>query len=845
MFRMQLARCSSIFSLTICGVVGVNSSAVQAQSSVPWMDPPLVQAQAAQTSDAGKEKIARERASQLIRAMTLEQKMKQLTGEEAGVLPELPQCYGARHVAGIAALGVPIFRISNGPVGVGQNDCVDARAFGPDRKPDASPYSHPSSARATALPSAIGVAASFDPSVAAAFGDIIADEMNGLALHVFEAPGINLTRLSIAGRNFEYFGEDPYLSGSMAVAETKAVQSHGIIAMAKHFVANEQETNRGSIHENVDDQVLRELYLLPFEMAVKDGHIASIMCSYNTINGYQACENKPLLTGVLRDDWGFTGYVQSDFAAMKTTVESLTGGLDHEMPAPRHWSPDKLKAALANGSITVHQIDRALVRRYTQMFKAGIADRPLKQTSVNFAANGQKARALGIRSAVLLQNNGALPLAREAKTIVLVGKATQVYAQQAMAGGAIFGRYMGAGGGSSDVVPHYEVSPLAGIKNALRDLKKDPAAVKLILIDDANSQATIDGAATSMSEALSRIAEADAVVVMAGTNAEEGADRASFKSDDGQVLAAPASAGSSLDWYVDAPGKIATDKPGSNLAKSSQTNEMIRQILATHSKTSREMATKTVLVLKDNASISVDRAIVGKAGPSILEVWFPGQEDGNIVADLLFGKGAPSGRLPVTYPFAGNGFLDSIKPLQYPGVPSSDSKTMTVEYSERLKIGYRWYDANTDGKCATVSGSNPCVAFPFGFGLTYTTFTQSKAMVAHDKIADTYTVTASIRNAGKVAGTYVAQVYVSLPDSANRGGATQPPKRLVGFQSVALQPGAERQIMITIDPSASNHPLGVWNESIKKWIIPGGAYRIGIGNSSSPHDIVSAGTITR
>jgi beta-glucosidase len=264
----------------------------------PWMSPAIVAEWASASDDSAREAVTRRRARLLISAMTLPQKLQQLTGSPPGILPELPHCFGGRHVAGIAALAIATFRTANGPVGVGQNDGIARRIYDDVVVGDPSPhaayiaYTHPTSAQATALPAAIAVAASFDPKLAAAFGDVIATEMNDLGLHVFEAPGVNLARLPILGRNFEYFGEDPFLTGTMATAETRAVQRRGLIAMLKHYVANEQETNRQTIQETVDSQVLRELYLLPFEMAIKDGKASAVMCAYNYVNGKSSCENR-------------------------------------------------------------------------------------------------------------------------------------------------------------------------------------------------------------------------------------------------------------------------------------------------------------------------------------------------------------------------------------------------------------------------------------------------------------------------------------------------------------------------------------------------------------------------
>lgn len=839
--RTSLALCAT---LTLA-LLGTAPAAAGPDAKNPWMAPTIVKQQARAKTDAAKEAVARNRARALIGAMTLEQKMQQLTGSMPELLHELPDCYGARHVSAIPALQIPTFRISNGPVGVGQNDCVsrsvyDRVASGKGRFTDA--YTHPTSAQATALPSGMGVAASFDPSTAALFGEVIATEMNNLGLHVFEAPGANMARLPILGRNFEYFGEDPFLTGTMAVAETRAVQSHGLIAMAKHFVANEQETNRQTIQETIDPQALRELYLLPFEMAVKDGRVASIMCAYNYVNTVSSCENESNLTGALRKDWGFTGYVQTDFFAMKSTVAPLAAGMDHEMPIPSHWAPAKLKAALDKGEIQVSQIDTALERRYTQMFKAGIFDRPLVQTPIDFPRNGAKAREIGVRSAVLLQNNGALPFAPAASNnVVVIGKATQVYAQQAVAGGALTGQPMGSGGGSSDVVPHYTVTPVEGIRSALAAAGNRDAKVKLILVDDANATATIDGAQASFNDALVQAGAADAVVLMAGTISEEGADRATFTSASGNTLAAGAVEGSTLDWYSAKSNIIATTS-GSNAAKNSNTVAMIEAVMSARSTTARPMAEKTALVLKDNAGVAMDPKLVGAQGPAILEVWFPGQEDGNIVADLLFGRRNPAGKLPVTFPFAGKGFLDSITPEQFPGVKGADGKSQTVSYTEGLHIGYRWYDANVSGQCAPANGVNPCVAFPFGHGLSYTRFSVSKPSVTYDRKSGAYLASATVTNTGKRAGAETVQAYLALPAAA---GLKQPPKRLVGFRKVELAPGASKQVTIAIDPAGSNHPLSVWDEKGHAWVTPAGEYDLWVGTSSSPAGLAKAGSFTR
>lgn len=772
----------------------------------PWMDKLLTPEQ---------------RATLLVSAMTLPQKEAQLVGSGPTIVPELPNCLGGRHVTGIAELEIPTLRITNGPVGIGQNDCVD-----PTTNPAnlAAVFTSASSAKATALPSAIALAASFDPNVATEFGDVVGVEANNLALHVFEAPGANLARLPVLGRNFEYFGEDPYLTGTMTVAETKAVQNHGVIAMAKHFVANEQETNRQTVSEIIDDQVLHELYLLPFEMAVKDGKVASVMCSYNTVNGYQACENPDMLTGVLREQWGFDGYVQSDFFASKSTVNSMLAGMDHEMALGINWSVAKLNAALAAGQLTEANLNTALTRRYTQMFRMGIFDRPVVQTPIDFAAGVVHAQSIGNQATVLLQNNGALPIAKTVGNVVVIGKQTQVYAQQAVAGGARVGFAFGAGGGSSDVVPNASVTPVQGLRNVLGNLGNTTASVKLILVDDANSTATIDGTATTYAAALAAAAAADSVIIMAGTIAEEGADRASFTTASGTTLAA---IGDNLDWYVPLPSATATTTSGTNIAANSNTVAMIKSIMASTSTTAKAMPAKTVLVLKDNAGVSMDPTLVGTAGPAILEAWFPGQEDGNIVANALFGVTNPSGKLPVTFPLVGQAFMEQVTPSQFPGVLNS-ANVPVVTYDEKLNIGYRWYNSK-----------NITPAFPFGHGLSYSTFSITSTLTAPTASDPKVYVKATVANTGQTAGSEVVQVYLNVPSSVY---LPQPPKRLVGFQKVALAVGESKQVTIAIDPDASNHPLGVWNKTAQKFVVPSGLFTVYAGNSSG--NVTTVGTFT-
>ncbi|AHG92713.1 glycoside hydrolase family 3 domain protein (plasmid) [Gemmatirosa kalamazoonensis] len=759
---MTLARHVAAAALSL----GAAAAAHAQSSSPPWTNAALPPAR---------------RAELLLAAMTRDEKFAQLVGAP-GVVAELPQCYGARHVPGIPRLKIPTFRITNGPVGVGQSDCVPATG---SNAPTGALMTR-DAPKATALPSGMAVAASFDRAVATRFGDVIGQETRDLALHVLEGPGLNLARVPQGGRNFEYFGEDPFLTGTMAVAEIRAIQAHGVIAMAKHFVANEQETARTSVNEIIDDRVLHELYLLPFEMAVRDGDVASVMCSYNAVNGPHACEDRHHLTDVLRGQWKFAGYVQSDFFATHGAASALKAGMDHEMPgvvipnapanAPiRTWfTPANLAAAIDRGELTMADVDTALARRYRQMFRLGVFDRPVALAPIDTARHARLAREIGEQSAVLLKNAGSLlPLnSRAIRSVALIGQAD--YATKAVAGCC---------GGSSDVIPFATVMPLDGVRRALATLGSSATATLTVVANDA----------ANLADAVAAARSADVAIVLAGTISEEGRDLPGVALPNGQ------------DAIVAA---VAAANP------------------------------RTVVVLKDNASALLPWI---DAVPAVLEAWFPGQADGDVVARLLFGLATPSGRLPVTFARRAAD-LPVTTPRQWPGVDSAGTPAKvgaagfgmaaggpyTVEYSEGLAIGYRWFDAR---------GIAPL--FPFGHGLSYTTFAMSDLAVRPRASDGTrpITVELTVRNTGTRRGAEVPQVYVSLPASAG-----EPPKRLVGFEKVWLDPGERRRVRITIDPAAASHPLGVWDAATQTWRIPSGAFRVQVARSAA--EVVLADTVT-
>ena len=611
---------------------------------------------------------------------------------------------------------------------------------------------------ATSLPMTIGVAASFEPELAAAYGDLIGSETATLGQHVLEGPGLCLHRTPIAGRNFEYFSEDPYLSGVMGVEVTKALQSHDVIAMAKHYVVNDQEYERFRTNVEVDEHVLRELYLIPFEMACKDAGIAAVMSAYNRIRGVYATECRHTLTTVLRDEWGWDGYVQSDFWSCRSAAGSLNAGMDHEMPDAKWLNETNVQNALHDTSLEIETVDRALVRRFTQMFRFGQFERPYAPGEIDAAAHGAIARRIGARMAVLLKNAPAddgeplLPLAAASvRSIVIIG-------QDQFAGEACLG-----GGGSSKVLPLYTVPPLDGLRDVVADLGAD---IEVTLVTVARDLADLDAAKAAA-------AAADVVVVMAGVIATEGADMPEPRQPNGQ-------------------------------------ERMVAELLAANE--------RTIVVLKDSTPVMLPWIDAAKA---VLQVWNQGTEDGHVVADLLFGLANPGGKVPTTYAAAESDLLYAGRPERYPGTDEGSGYPV-IRYSEGLQMGYRWFQAQ---------GIAPL--YSFGYGLSYSTFEVSGVAVStatSDGVA-AFDVTATVTNTGSRAGSEVVQVYVGIPV------AGQPPKRLIGFRRVELEPGESREVTITIDPSATNHPLSVWDCATGGFTVRPGSYEVSVGTScdDTPH----------
>jgi beta-glucosidase len=676
---------TALLAVAVGASVGLAPAALAAAAPRrPWMNQALT---------------PEERAGLLVAQMTLDEKVSQIHMLDVSAHP--------REVPGIPRLGVPAFKVTNGPAGAGPGD-----------SPNAQP--------ATALPAALALSATWDPAQARAFGRIVGIEVSSRGEHLLEAPGVNIARVPRNGRNFEYFGEDPYLAGQIAVPEIQAVQAEGILTEVKHFAANNQENQRKTIDVRVDERTLREIYLPAFEASVRQGGAAAVMCAYPKVNGDFGCENSHLLADILRRDWGFSGFVQSDYTATHSTVKAALAGLDLSMK--HDFYGEATKTAVLNGQLPESTVDTMVARRLAQMFRFGIFDNPPAPRQIPAREHGAVARSIARQGAVLLKNSGGqLPLdAGALRSIAVIGP----YAGAAHTGGT----------GSSAVTPLYTVSPVSGIRGHV------PSNVRVRFNDGSDPNSAANLARSS-----------DVAIVMVGNKDREGTDRADLS------------------------------LPGNQ-------NTLVSAVAAA--------SPHTVVVLKTGGPVLMPWL---NSVEAVLEAWYPGEEDGNVVADLLFGNANPSGRLSMTFPRTETDTAAHTA-AQYPGING------TVTYSEGLQVGYRWNDAQ-----------NVTPLFPFGFGLSYTTFAlRNLAVPATPPASGPVTVAVDVTNTGSRAGAEVVQVYVSSPAAA---GA--PPKQLRGFAKVALQPGETRRVTIALDPRA----FSIWDTGA--WRTVRGGYGVLVGDSSA------------
>lgn len=629
----------------------------------------------------------------------------------------------------IARLGIPAIKMADGPMGVrnwrGSSAVTNNAATAP--------------VAATAFPVGIGMAATWDVELVGREARAIAQEVKALGRDMILGPTVNINRVPLWGRNFEGYGEDPYLAARIAVAYVKAVQGEGVIPSVKHFAANNEEYERHRIDEKIDERTLHEIYFPAFKAAVREAGVWAVMSAYNKVNGLWCAENPYLLTETLRKRWGFRGFVISDWGSTYSTDGTINAGMDLEMPggeAMRVWAnkpetkrdgngagwltADKVLAAVAEGRVKQEAVDEGVRRILRVMFTAGLFDHPhAGGGEVDTPEQRQVARTAANESIVLLKNAGVLPLtAGKARTIAVIGPSAAVPRT--------------GGGGSSLVRPKYAVTALDGIKEAARGRAEISYALGAAMEGEQASwtpQALRD-------EAVALARKSDVAVIVAGYSARlegEGFDRKSMDLPAGQ-------------------------------------DELIEAVAAANN--------NTIVVIAAGAPVTMTRWI--DRVPAVVYAWYGGQEAGHAIGDVLFGAVNPSGKLPVTFP---KELKDSPAYSHYPG------ENLHVEYAEGIYVGYRGLDKN---------GVEP--RFPFGHGLSYTRFDYSHLKVAPARIAvgKTVSVSVRVRNSGPRAGAEAVQLYLQPPPSR----VDRPVKELKGFGRIMLQPGETKTVSFTLGQDA-------------------------------------------
>lgn len=834
---------------------------------------------------------AERRALAMLARMTLDEKVDMLHGE-------LNNFFGFYN-GPIPRLGIPAQTMADGPSGVRVGTpSVNGR-------------------RATQLPAALALAATWDTTTAEEYGRLIGDEAHKTGHNVQLGPSVDIARAPLWGRMVESYGEDPLLAGSMGAAFIRGVQTSPVIATAKHFIAYTQETDRVFANNSViNERALREIYARPFEIALRDGKPGAVMCSFNKINGIYACENEPTLNQLLKQEFGFSGWVMADYSAQFETVPAILAGLDQDMPG--NFTPDvgpgecrfcrPLLDAVRDGRVPLSRIDDAVMRMLRKMYLHGLFDSPPLIQPLAEAEHGAQARAIASKAIVLLKNDRAvLPLSaprsivvigRDADSVPVTGGSAKVEPTyivsilqgiRSRAGAGVQVQHIGGADPVTaaailpgpDPVPSDFLTPALGAGRGLRAEyflnptfsgtperdRTDPyAAVNggLFLLPgldapsphfplqpvslNTSSSFRWTGQLTApmagvyelvlTSSGTSRLYINGVVVVSTrpGANAGEmtiASGSFTFDADSIHdirieyvndappgpdvgpqfkfgwrppvgVIAPQAAAAAALARNADVAIVVVRDYSGEGgdkqtLRLPNGQSELIRQVAAANPRTIVVMTTGSPMQTSDWESNV----------PAVLQAWFSGQEEGNAVADILFGDVNPSGKLPVTMPVDETTTPVST-PGQFPGV-NKDSR-----FTEGIFVGYRGYEQFS---------IQP--QYAFGHGLSYTTFDYSNLRITPTS------VTVNVQNAGQVAGSEVVQVYAgTLPAPLPTA-----PKSLAGFARVQLQPGQSQDVTIALDPQS----LSYWDVTSRRWVAPAGNVPIMVGASSA--DIRLRGTV--
>lgn len=732
--RPSVVVCTVAFALLLPATIAQNNSASAPPASAPYRNAKL---------------SVDQRVKDVLSRMTLEEKASMMGGS------------GWMESTGVERLGIPAIKMADGPLGVRAWWGGSALTSQPDAK---------QKVESTAFPSGIAMAATWDADLVGREAHAIGQEVKAFGRDMILGPTVNINRQPLWGRNFEGYGEDPYLSGRLAVAYVRGVQAEGVIPSVKHFAANNQEFERRRIDEQIDARTLHEIYLPAFKAAVEEGGAWAVMSAYNKVNGENCSQNAPLLNDILRKEFGFKGFVVSDWRSTYGTAAPLIAGLDLEMPGGKEaaaalaasvaqlpgvsgsWmTTENVLAAVKAGRLSESVLDENVSHLLRIIFLSGLFDHPHVATGV-IDTSEQRAIALegATKSIVLLKNEGGLLPFDTAKvhSIAVIGPSAAV----ARTGG----------GGSSMVRPKYAISPLDGIRERAGSNIQVTSSLGVSMEGDDPAQDTPAARASAIKAAADAAAHADVAVVVVGRSSRiesEGHDLPSMDLPAGQ-------------------------------------DDLIAAVEAANP--------RTVVVLNTGDPVTMTKWI--EKTPALLDMWFDGQEGGHALASILFGDASPSGKLPVTFP---KRWEDSPAYGHYPGV------NLKVDYAEGIYVGYRYFDTK-----------NVEPQFPFGYGLSYTTFEYSNLKVANQlgNVGRDAVVTVDIRNRGKRAGAEVVQLYVHDGHSK----IDRPVRELKGFQRVELKPGESRTVTFKLDQAS----LSYWNPATKTWQAEPGAFEVQVGASS-------------
>ncbi len=832
-----------------------------------------------------------ERAKLLLEQMTLEEKISMVHGRSNDSYSTVAQ----------PRLGIPALNMVDGPAGI-------------------------TAGNATALPAPIGLAATWDFGVAELYGEVLGEEAEATGHNVFLGSCLDIARVPIYGRLFEALGEDPLLTGQLAVRSIQSIQRHPVIATAKHYNMNTQDEHRFETDAQLDERTLQEIYTLPFALAIQDGQVGAAMGAFNKVNGVYSCENAHLLTDVLKQQLGFNGWVMSDFEATHSTLEAANAGLDQEMPSAKYFG-DQLLSLVQTGRVHLTTLEDKVRRILRTMFTFGLFEHPVQSRPLPVKEHGKLAREIASKAIVLLKNSdNLLPLSsHELRSVAVIGGDANSHI---------------TGGGSSLVKPPYIVSMLEGIRQRAGESVRvdyaegvDPASAADLLPGLPLVPSSVLTPAGSSSEAHGLSAEywtntrfeGEPQLVRTDRNVALNLGFFSYHIFNASSLTTPEELNNAISvrWtgslsvpvtgeytlslthlgtarmfldgqlliddpgitlttqsvslqlvagqpqtlridyaadrpeqYSSAPGELSTDgligskvrlgwkhpadaiSPAMHEAaalagRSDVAIVVVRDYRNEHADVpSLRLSNEQDLLIHAVAAANVRTIVVLATGgpallpwldqvPAVLESWYGGQEQGNALADVLFGNVTPSGKLPITFPHS-----DQATPVAGPAQYASKSDFI-ASYSEGVGVGYRGYDQ---------FGIEPL--FPFGYGLSYTSFAYDQLQVGPEMTDGTQTIQVRfmLTNTGQRAGAEIAQVYLGLPISTG-----EPPRRLVGWTKVELEPGEAREVSVMLDPNAASHPLSYWSTTTNGWEKANGTYQVYVGASS--RDIRLIGTL--